>query len=186
MHEGWRGIGTLTREEGRCWGARERAAVVGGGRGGSRDGVSLVGVLMGVAARKNEVGDHGGVGLYVGWNEGGMRPRGEERSGTGLRGKEWWLSMGGARNGAAAGTSDGKFWLTARRRFDGKDRQNENLVERLWRGGEGNFRWEIMGGLVSMWAGTRDSCGHQVEGWRQGREEQEFSVNDVWGTRRCT
>ena len=55
----------------------------------------MVGVLTGVAARKNEVGDHGGVGLYVGWNEGGMRPRGEERSGTGLRGKEWWLSTGG-------------------------------------------------------------------------------------------
>ena len=43
------------------------------GGGGSRDSVSLVGVLTGVAARKNEVGDHGGVGMYVGGNEGGMR-----------------------------------------------------------------------------------------------------------------
>ena len=45
-----------------------------------------MGVLTGVAARKNEVGDHGGVGLYVGWNEGGMRPRGEERYGAAREG----------------------------------------------------------------------------------------------------
>ena len=58
----------------------------------------------------------------------------------GLRGKERRSSMGGTRDGAAAGTSGGIFWLATRRRFDGEDRKNENLVERMWRGGEGNLK----------------------------------------------